>query len=151
LTLARRLDRFARERGVSLPILLECNVSGETSKYGWLVEQEARLPSFLAEVTELLKLPNILVQGLMTMAPELPEPEMTRPYFRRLSDLLQILRTEFPSEKYPQVAWQELSMGMSGDYAIAIQEGATMVRIGTAIMGQRVSSSLPSELHLFLK
>jgi uncharacterized pyridoxal phosphate-containing UPF0001 family protein len=126
-----------------LPVLLECNVSGEATKYGWLVDHEARLPAFLADVIELLKLPSIKVCGLMTMAPDLPDPEMTRPFFRRLQELLNRLRIEFPVDHYPQAAWQELSMGMSGDYAIAIQEGATLVRIGAAIMGPRSPNPTP--------
>lgn len=132
LKLARRLDRFAAELGRELPVLLECNVSGEESKFGWPAWQIEAWPTLLPDLAQLLDLPNLRVCGLMTMAPFLPDPEQTRPCFRRLRCLKAFLSREFPS-----AALQELSMGMSADYEVAIQEGATLVRIGTAIMGSR--------------
>lgn len=132
LKLAQRLDRFAGELGRVLPVLLECNVSGEETKYGWPAWQEDHWADLLAQIEPLVALPNLSVRGLMTMAPFLPEPEQARPYFQRLRRLQAVL-----SERFPQTTWDELSMGMSADFQVAIQEGATLVRIGTAIMGPR--------------
>ena len=132
LKLAQRLDRCAAELGRTIPVLLECNTSGEQSKFGWPAWQEQRWPDLLPEVSQIVALPNLQVRGLMTMAPFLPEMEEARPYFRRLCQLQAFLASQLP-----QVAWDELSMGMSADFMVAIQEGATIVRVGTAIMGSR--------------
>jgi len=132
LKLARRLDSFAGELGRRLPVLLECNVSGETTKFGWTAWQAEAWPDLLPALAEVTALPNLSVRGLMTMAPFLEAPEQARPFFlclRRLQDFL--------AYRLTQVDWGELSMGMSGDFEAAIQEGATLVRIGTAIMGAR--------------
>lgn len=130
--LARRLDHFAGEIGRKIPVLLECNVSGEETKFGWQAFQEECWHELLPRFGQILELPNIEVCGLMTMAPLLDNPEGTRPYFSRLFRLRNYLRenTEYGN-------WTELSMGMSADFEVAIQEGATIVRIGTAIMGER--------------
>lgn len=130
--LARRLNRFAADLGRKLPVLLECNVSGEKSKYGWMAWKEERWEELLPEFTEINSMLNVEIQGLMTMAPLLQEIENTRPYFRRLRGLRKFLTLNIQ-----EANWTELSMGMSADYPIAIQEGATMVRIGTAILGER--------------
>lgn len=130
--LAARLDRFSGELDRRLPVLLECNVSGEGSKYGfsvWNMEQWIAIAEVAGQVAAL---PNLEVRGLMTMPPYFDDPEKARPYFQRLVQLRNYLRDELP-----QVEWDELSMGMSGDYEIAVEEGATLVRIGTAIMGTR--------------
>ena len=132
LKLARRLDNFARENGRVIPILLECNVSQEESKFGWSAWDEKRWPEFAAEITPLMDMPNLEVRGLMTMPPFNPDPEKSRPYFEKLRRLRDFLANEFP-----QVNLSELSMGMSGDYQVAVQEGATIVRVGTAIVGRR--------------
>lgn len=132
LKLATRLDRFAGELGRSLPILFECNVSGEASKFGWPAWEEKEWDRFVDEITPITALLNIHVRGLMTMAPFLAKPEDTRPYFRRLRHL-----RDYLARCFPQSNWSTLSMGMSADYIVAIQEGATMVRIGTAILGER--------------
>ena len=132
--LARRLDNFSRENNRVLPVFLECNVSQEESKFGWSAWDEDRWPEFADEISSIMELPNITVRGLMTMPPYDPDPEKSRPYFvklRRLQDLLM--------GKFPQTNFSELSMGMSGDYHIAVQEGATIVRVGTAIVGQRTN------------
>ena len=130
--LANRLDRFAREAGRRLPALLECNVSGEASKFGWPAWQEDDWEGLLPEVGRLLALENLQVRGLMTMAPFLEDPEAARPFFRRLRRLQEFFQSHFPGAQ-----WGELSMGMSADYPAAVMEGATMVRIGTAILGSR--------------
>jgi pyridoxal phosphate enzyme (YggS family) len=132
MKLAYRLDQFARELGRKLPVLLECNVSGEETKFGWSAWQEQNWPALAEEISLLAALPNLEVHGLMTMAPFLPEPEQARPFFQRLRRL-----QEFLAGQLPACDWSELSMGMSADFQVAIQEGATFVRIGTAIMGAR--------------
>jgi pyridoxal phosphate enzyme (YggS family) len=132
LKLARRLDRFAGEVNRRLPALLECNVSGEETKFGWPAWDEARWPELVPSIGELAELPNLELCGLMTMAPFFDSPEQARPYFARLKRLQSYLQAVIPETTLP-----ELSMGMSGDYEAAIQEGATIVRIGTAIMGRR--------------
>jgi PLP dependent protein len=132
LKLAGRLDRFAGELDISLPVLLECNVSGEDTKYGFSVWRESDLPAFFTVVSEIISLPHLEVHGLMTMAPFFEDPENARPYFKQLKSLQNRL-----SQQFPGTDWRELSMGMSGDFQVAIEEGATLVRIGTAIMGSR--------------
>lgn len=130
--LASRLNRFAGELDISLPVLLECNVSGEDTKYGFPFWRESDLPALFAIVSEIVSLPHLEVHGLMAMAPFFDDPEKARPYFRQLKNLQNRL-----SQQYPGTDWRELSMGMSGDFQVAVEEGATLVRIGTAIMGSR--------------
>jgi pyridoxal phosphate enzyme (YggS family) len=132
LKLAMRLDRFAGETGRKPAVLLECNVSGEESKFGFPAWDETRWPELLGEFAQVAALPNLQVHGLMSMPPFFDEPERVRPFFRRLARL-----QAFLVDRLPQVDWRELSMGMSGDFEAAIQEGATLVRIGSAIMGPR--------------
>lgn len=132
IKLANRLDRYAGEFGRRLPVLLECNVSGEQSKYGWRAWDEARWEKLLEDVERVLALSNLEVRGLMCMPPFLPDPEQARPYFQRLRRL-----RDFLAQRFPEARWEELSMGMSADFQVAVQEGATMVRIGTAIVGAR--------------
>jgi pyridoxal phosphate enzyme (YggS family) len=136
LKIARRLSRFAGEAGQQLPVLLECNVSGEESKYGfdlrdWAQDADRREAFFVA-VDEILSLPGLATQGLMTMAPFVADPETVRPVFASLCALLDALRERFPAHE-----WRHLSMGMTDDFEVAIEEGATMVRIGRAIFGPR--------------
>ena len=132
LKLASLLDRYAVEQKRRLPVLLECNVSGEESKYGWPAWQEENWPALIEPVTEIIQKPNLQVRGLMTMAPYFNNPELARPYFIKLRRL-----REFFKSNFPMLGWEELSMGMSGDFEPAIEEGATCVRIGTAIFGPR--------------
>jgi PLP dependent protein len=134
LKLANRLDRFANELGRTIPVLLECNVSGESSKYGFPAWDEQRWPELVKLIDKVTKLKCIEVCGLMTMPPYLPNAEDVRPYFQQLVHLKNYL-----SDNFKQVEWTELSMGMSNDFEVAIQEGSTMVRIGTAILGERKS------------
>jgi pyridoxal phosphate enzyme (YggS family) len=138
LKIARRLDRFAVGMGRTLPVLLECNLSGEEAKYGFDVarwEKDAgQRDAFHAAVGEILELPGLSVRGLMTMAPITPDPERVRPVFARLRALLGYLR-----EQYPAGDWRHLSMGMTDDFEVAVEEGATLVRIGRAIFGHRVT------------
>jgi len=130
--LARRLNRACAERSTPLPVLLECNVSGEESKYGFAADRwqsdADQLKTLLAAVEEIIALPHLQVQGLMTMAPIVADPEEARPVFVRLRTLRDELAAIFTDVK-----WQHLSMGMTDDFEVAIEEGATLVRIGRAI------------------
>jgi pyridoxal phosphate enzyme (YggS family) len=127
--LARKLDGLAEERGKLLPILIEVNVSGEESKYGFQLSNRAPLD---AAVAEIVALSHLRVDGLMTVAFIAQDPEEVRPVFARL----RALRDEF-RVRFPQSDWRHLSMGMTDDFEVAIEEGATMVRIGRAIFGPR--------------
>lgn len=134
--LAQKLSDAAVELKCTLPVLLECNVSGESSKFGFPAWEDHQFYNLYSEIETILQLPGIGVRGLMTMAPYFPDAEQARPLFRRLRSIAQTLRRRFP-----EATWDELSMGMSGDYIVAVEEGATLVRIGTAILGERVQTS----------
>lgn len=123
--LVRLLDAAADDAGRSLKILLEVNVSGESSKFG--LHPDAVRP--VLEVANAC--PRLIVGGLMTMAPFAPEPEKARPYFAKLRELRDRLARETGTPL------EELSMGMSGDFEPAIEEGATLIRIGTLLFGER--------------
>lgn len=135
LKLAEKLAKQAEEMNRSLDVFLEVNISGEDSKeglaaHGW--EQNAVVREALWPVVQqILALPGLHVRGLMTMAPYEAEPEATRPVFRDLARLRAALRESFGA------ALPDLSMGMTNDYAVAIEEGATLVRVGRAIFGER--------------
>jgi pyridoxal phosphate enzyme (YggS family) len=137
LRIARRLNHFAQDAGRTLPILLECNVSGEETKSGFDLQgwekDKARRETFFAAVEEILALPALSVQGRMTMAPFVADPEIVRPVFVSLRALLDALQ-----ERFPTCDWSHLSMGMTDDFEVAIEEGATMVRVGRAIFGARL-------------
>jgi len=135
IKLAKRLDICAAEIGHSLPTLLEFNVSGEKSKHGWAAWNEACWPELLTELNEITALSHLKVRGLMTMPPLSTDPETGRPYFQKLRHLRDFLR-----KQVPQAEWEELSMGTSVDFETAVEEGATLVRIGQAILGPRLSS-----------
>ncbi len=132
LKLAQRLDRFAAEDNRVLPVLLEFNVGGEESKSGWNAVDKSQWNSFLPEIAQLLDLSHLRVQGLMTMPPLGTDPEESRRFFQRL----RLLRDHLASQ-FPQADWHELSMGTSADFEVAVEEGATLVRVGTAIVGAR--------------
>lgn len=127
LSLAEEISRQWGRLGQSCDILLQVNISGEASKSG-TTEAEA-----LQLVRALAQLPHVRVKGLMTMPPFFDDPEGARPFFAALRRLSQIIA----AEKIPGVDMQHLSMGMSGDFEAAIQEGATLVRVGTSIFGNR--------------
>ena len=129
--LARRLEQSLQQSGILLPVLLEFNVSGEATKSGWEATSESVWPDLLPKIEQVLTCNQLQVQGLMTMAPYSTNPEDSRPHFVRLRKL-----RDFLAENFPNQTWNQLSMGMSGDYQVAIQEGATFVRVGTAIMGE---------------
>lgn len=125
LRLAEELQKQAEKAARTVPVLLEVNVAGEASKFGYRPEQ------LLAELPALNAFPRLEIRGLMTLAPWTPEPEKVRPVFRRLREL----KTE--CEQRLGAPLEHLSMGMSGDFEVAIEEGATLVRIGTALFGTR--------------
>ena len=132
LKIARRLDRLSKEAETKFPLLLELNVGGEESKHGWDASDESHWDALLPDIEEALSLANLEIRGLMTMPPFFQDAELARPYFQQLRRL-----RDFLSKKYPQSNFEELSMGTSGDFQIAVQEGATIVRVGQAIVGQR--------------
>lgn len=125
IKLAGRLSRAAAEQR-TLPILLQVNVSGETSKEGFAPEEVPAAAAIIAA------LPGLRIDGLMTMAPIVDDPEDARPVFRALRGLRADLARQFP-----QITWTHLSMGMTDDFEVAIEEGATLVRVGRAIFGER--------------
>jgi len=132
LKLAQRVDRFAAEFNRKLPVLLEFNVGGEESKHGWSAFDESHWPDLLAGVEAIASLPNLQLRGLMTMPPLAPDLSAAQPYFERLRRL-----RGFLSEQVPHIELSELSMGTSADYTVAVEEGATLVRVGQAILGPR--------------
>lgn len=123
--LGRDMNRIAEEEGLHPRVLLEVNVAGEGSKIGFAPEV------LRTQMEALLELPRLTIEGLMTIPPFAAEPEASRQYFVALRELCDTLATEL------QVKLPQLSMGMSGDFAIAIEEGATLVRVGTSIFGKR--------------
>jgi pyridoxal phosphate enzyme (YggS family) len=132
IKLANRLSNFAAQAGRILPILLECNVGGEETKFGYSAFESTNWVQLAREAEQISMLPNLEIRGLMTMPPFNLEADRTRPYFIKLREL-----SEYLAKKVPQGQWEELSMGTSTDYLVAIEEGATFVRVGTAIMGER--------------
>lgn len=125
LHLAEEISKRAELASKTIPLLLEVNIVGEGSKFGYRPEQ------LLLELDRLNALPRVEIHGLMTIPPWSPIPEKTRPVFQRL----RALKTE--AEKLLGAPLPHLSMGMSHDFEVAIEEGATMVRIGTALFGDR--------------
>jgi pyridoxal phosphate enzyme (YggS family) len=134
LHLAEEISRRADQAGKTMPILLEVNAVGEVSKFGYPPDQ------LLAELSQVNALPRIEVHGLMGVPPWTPDPEKVRPVFRQLRELKQrceqILGAPLP----------QLSMGMTGDFEVAIEEGATIIRVGTALFGARPPARLAARL-----
>lgn len=127
LKLASELDRCALKAGKTQEVLIQVNIGAESSKAGVSPGQALDL------VRQANALPNLRVKGLMAIPPFFDDPENARPYFAELKRL----RDRFMSERIPGLDLDELSMGMTGDFEAAIEEGATLVRIGTAIFGER--------------
>ena len=127
LRLAQEISKEAVKHALVMPVLIEVNVAGEESKFGVSVEEA---PSLVEEVS---KLPGIQVNGLMTIAPYVEDPEENRYVFRNLRKLSVDIR----EKNFDNVIMNVLSMGMTGDYEVAIEEGATHVRVGTGIFGER--------------
>ncbi|MFW6283806.1 MAG: YggS family pyridoxal phosphate-dependent enzyme [Desulfosalsimonas sp.] len=127
LKLAKELNRQAARHGKIQKVLIQVNLAGEQTKYGAGKQAAAEL------VCDLAGLENLSVRGLMTLPPFFDAPEKVRPYFRELAEL----RDEIAAKNIANIEMAELSMGMTGDFETAIEEGATLVRIGTAIFGER--------------
>ena len=129
LALAREINKRAEQAAKTMPVLLEVNAAGEASKFGYHPEQ------LLAEWRDLAALPRLEIHGLMTVPPYATDPEKARPHFRRLREL------KTRCEELLGAPLPQLSMGMSGDFEVAIEEGATLVRIGTALFGKRQAAA----------
>jgi PLP dependent protein len=137
LSIAQEISRRAEQAARRMPVLLEVNIAGETSKFG------CKPDKLLAELKELNSLPRLTIQGLMTVPPFAVEPERSRLHFRKLREL------KLRCEQTLGAPLPHLSMGMSGDFEIAINEGATMVRIGTALFGPRTKLNMkPQSLEI---
>ena len=130
LRLAQQISQEALKKGVEANILIEVNVAEEASKFGLTTDEVIQM------VTEIAKLPAVHIKGLMTVAPFTENPEENRPYFRNLKQLA----VDIAEKNIDNVTMSVLSMGMTGDYEVAIEEGATMVRVGTGIFGARIYS-----------
>lgn len=127
LRLAEAIEKEAAKKGITADILIEVNVAKEDTKFGVMPEDAGSL------VLQVSKLPHIRVRGLMTIAPFVENPEENRIYFRRLRNLA----VDIGENKSDNVTMSVLSMGMTNDYEIAIEEGATMIRVGTGLFGAR--------------
>lgn len=125
--LAEQVEKEAVKKNVDVNILIEVNVAEEESKFGLTVDNT------IAEIEAIAKLPHVHIKGLMTIAPYTDDPETNRPYFKQLK----ALSDKIKEMNIPNVEMKELSMGMTGDYEVAVEEGATLVRVGTGIFGQR--------------
>ena len=130
LKLAREINKQAQKINKIQDILIQVNISEESTKSGARAEQTLEI------IREISRLENVAIKGLMTMPPFFNAPERVRPFFKALREL----RDRIKKKNMPNVSMDELSMGMTGDFEVAIQEGATLVRIGTAIFGKRNSA-----------
>lgn len=127
LRLAEEISVQSVKHGVNTDVLVEINIAEEESKFGISKEETIQL------ITDISKLPNIRIQGLMTIAPFVDDPEDNRKYFKQIKEL----SVDIKNKNIDNVSMGILSMGMTGDYMVAIEEGATMVRVGTGIFGER--------------
>lgn len=127
LRLAEQIDQEAEKLGMTAKILLEVNVAKEESKFGMMPEEVPELTEQIAA------LPHLRIQGLMTIAPFVDDPEKNRPVFQKLYQL----SVDIKKKNIDNVNMSVLSMGMTGDYQVAVEEGATMIRVGTGIFGAR--------------
>ncbi len=129
--LAREIDKQAKKIDKVQKILIQVNIAGENQKSG---VKSVEIPNLLKEASSL---GNVSVRGMMTMPPFFDDPERARPFFRQLREMRNLLQERLVSERDKSISLHELSMGMTGDFVAAIEEGATLVRIGTAIFGER--------------
>ena len=128
LRLAETISREAEKKDVTVPILIEVNIAGEETKFGLSSKEEV-----ISLTEQIAALPNLSVKGLMTVAPPAEDPEENRPFFREIRQL----SVDITNKNIDNVSMEILSMGMTNDYTVAIEEGATMVRVGTGIFGAR--------------
>ncbi len=131
LETAEKMETLCLERNRILPVLIECNVGDEASKSGWHFADDTVPDGFLADFEKIIKLPHLDVRGLMILPPFTEEAEVNRKFFIRTRSIADHLNSTFGTRL------TELSMGTSSDYAVAVEEGATIVRIGTALAGPR--------------
>ena len=131
LKIAKRLSRYAGEADIHLSALLECNVSGEETKEGWMLTDHSSWNEIVPLFKQITALDHLKILGLMTMAPWTEDEQILRHVFRTLRELNDYLEEKIPG------CWRELSMGMTDDFEIAVEEGSTIVRIGRAIFGPR--------------
>lgn len=125
--LAEEINIHAKKKNITVPILVEVNIANEESKFGISAEETILL------VEDISKLENVRIKGLMTIAPYVVDAEENRLYFRKIKQL----SVDITNKNIDNVSMEILSMGMTGDYEVAIEEGATMVRVGTGIFGER--------------
>lgn len=137
LSIAEKLNNELEILQKQMPILMELNVSGEESKHGFPAWDKNQQGDLVRSVLSLKSYPNLVIKGLMTMPPLDSDIEKTRPYFIRLRELSDFLKMEIS-----EFDWSELSMGTSVDYTAAIEEGATYIRVGSAIMGPRPGKTI---------
>jgi PLP dependent protein len=137
LRLAQKLDQATQQAGKILPVLIEINVGGEENKSG-IAGDSRELENLLQGVQ---RLEHLQIQGLMTIPPYTEDPEGARPYFRRLREL----RDSIAARRLPRVQMDVLSMGMSHDFEVAVEEGSTCVRVGTAIFGERPGNTFEAQ------
>ena len=130
--IAEKLERFCAEDGKTLSSLVEVNVSGETSKYGLPAWNEQHWSDLFPVFEQILAYPHLHIRGLMTMPPLMENSNETRLYFQRMRRLQTYLTEQFPNQKL-----DELSMGTSVDFVAAVEEGATLIRVGESILGPR--------------
>ena len=135
LALAQEINKQADKQARTMPILLEANLAGEATKFGFKPEQ------LLADLEAINALPKIEIHGLMMIAPWTPDPEKVRPVFRQLREL----KTQ--CEEKLGAPLPHLSMGMSGDFEVAIEEGATIVRVGTSLFGSRPKATKETKIE----
>ena len=127
IRLAKQISDEAQKQSIEIPVLLEVNVAREESKFGFFTEETEDA------CREISKMPGIRVKGLMTSAPFVENAEDNRKYFKKLYELA----VDIQSKNIDNISMRELSMGMTGDYVVAVEEGATIVRVGTGIFGSR--------------
>jgi pyridoxal phosphate enzyme (YggS family) len=130
--LAEKLNRRLLASGNTLQVLLEINISGEKTKSGWCVDDPCKWEKLIPDFEKILNIKQIVVKGLMAMPPLGKGKEESRPYFIKIKKM-----QEFLNKRFPKSSWEELSLGTSYDYEVAIEEGATLIRVGEAIFGKR--------------
>lgn len=127
-SLAKEIQKRAKESGIVAQVLIQVNVAEEETKFGLKVEQT------IPFIESLMEYENIKIKGLMTMAPHEEDAEMTRPVFKKLKQLFE----EIKEKNYKNTDMKYLSMGMTNDYKVALEEGANLIRVGTGIFGERI-------------
>jgi pyridoxal phosphate enzyme (YggS family) len=131
--LAEKISRHAVEAKKTIPVWLELNVGGEITKSGWNIWEDDKWVNIVPDFEKVIGLPGIKLLGLMTIPPYSIDPEISRPYYKKLRKFQEFLIKQFDLNDF-----NELSMGMSADFEIAIQEGSTCLRVGQAILGPRI-------------